>query len=107
MPATVWMQATAVTQTTTVMPATSNFNDDGNIMTAHNRRKASNSRNESDGPPTHERHQKQLEGEGGKVGSWKGRSEGAEGCLQKQHGGRPTAADTIGTSQRQQQKEDP
>jgi hypothetical protein len=101
------MQATTVTQAITVMPATSNFKDDVNIMTAHNRRKASNSRNESNGPPTHGSHQKQLEGEGGKVGSWRGRSEGAEGCLQKLHGRSPTAAGTIGTSQRQQQKEDP
>jgi hypothetical protein len=35
-----------------------------------------------------------------------------QGCLQKhcsqqQHGGRPTAAETIGTSQRQQLKGDP
>jgi hypothetical protein len=46
------------------------------------------------GPPTqYERHQKQE-------------------CLQKQeswqqHGGRPTEEETIGTSQRQQQKGDP
>jgi hypothetical protein len=47
MPATVWMQVTAVTQTTTVMPVTSNIKDDSNIMTAHNSRNARNSRNES------------------------------------------------------------
>jgi hypothetical protein len=41
------MQATAVTQATTVRPAASNIKDDSNIMTAHNSRKASNSRNES------------------------------------------------------------
>jgi hypothetical protein len=47
MPATVWMQARAVTQATTVTPATSAIKDDSNIMTAHNSRNASNSRNES------------------------------------------------------------
>jgi hypothetical protein len=40
MPATVWMQATAVTQSTTVTPATSNIKDDSNIMTAYNSRNA-------------------------------------------------------------------
>jgi hypothetical protein len=47
MPATVWMHATAVTQTATVMPATSNTKDYSNIMTAHNSRNGSNSNNES------------------------------------------------------------
>jgi hypothetical protein len=47
MPATVWMQAIAVTQATTVTSATSNIKDDSNIMTSHNSRNASNSRNES------------------------------------------------------------
>ncbi len=47
MPATVWMQATAVTETKTVTPATSTFKDDSKIMTAHKSRNASNSRNES------------------------------------------------------------
>ena len=42
MPTTVWMQATAVTQATTVRPAASNIKDDSNIMTAHK------SRNEKD-----------------------------------------------------------
>ncbi len=48
------MQATAVTQETTVTPATSHIKDDSNIMTAHN------SRNEATtGPPTqYEGHQK-------------------------------------------------
>jgi hypothetical protein len=32
MPATVWMQAIAVTQATTITPATSNIKDDRNIM---------------------------------------------------------------------------
>jgi hypothetical protein len=44
---TVWMQATAVTQATTVAPATSNTKDDSYIMIAHNNRIASNSRNKS------------------------------------------------------------
>jgi hypothetical protein len=45
---TVWMQATAVTQATTVAPATSNTKDDSYIMIAHNNaRNASNSRNKS------------------------------------------------------------
>jgi hypothetical protein len=48
MPATVWMQAIAVTQATTVMPATSNIKDDSYIMTSHNSRNASKSRKESD-----------------------------------------------------------
>ena len=49
MPVTLWMQAIAVTQATTVAPATSNSKDDSNIMTAHSSRNASNSsRNESD-----------------------------------------------------------
>jgi hypothetical protein len=88
------MQATAVTQATTVMPATSNIlrmteiswplttagTQAGAVMKA------------TTGPST-PRHQKQQ-------------------CLQKQwsrqqHGERPTAAETIGTSQRQQQKGDP
>jgi hypothetical protein len=38
MPATVWKQATAVSQVTTVRPATNNIKDDSNIMTAHNSR---------------------------------------------------------------------
>jgi hypothetical protein len=42
MPATIWMQATAVTQATTVTPTTSNVKDDSNIMTAHNSRNESN-----------------------------------------------------------------
>jgi hypothetical protein len=48
MPATVWMQAIAVTQATTIAPATSNSKDDRNIMTAHYSRNASNSRNKID-----------------------------------------------------------
>jgi hypothetical protein len=47
MPATVWLQATAETQLSTVMPATSNSKDESNIMIAHNSRNANNSRNES------------------------------------------------------------
>jgi hypothetical protein len=39
MPAAVWMQATAVTQATTVTPAKSNIKDDSIIMTAHNSKK--------------------------------------------------------------------
>ncbi len=46
MHATVWMQATAVTQAA-VKPATNNIKDDSNIMITHNSRKASNSKNES------------------------------------------------------------
>jgi hypothetical protein len=95
MPATVWMQATAGTQAATVTPATSNINDDSNIMTAHNSKNASNSRNVSNNrmANTYGRHKKL-------------------GCFQKQlcrqqHGGRPTAAETRGTSQPQQQKGDP
>jgi hypothetical protein len=41
------MQATGVTQATTVAPATSNIKYDSYIMTAHNSRKESNSRNTS------------------------------------------------------------
>jgi hypothetical protein len=41
MPATVGMQAAAVTQATTVTPATSTIKDDSNIMTAHDSRNAS------------------------------------------------------------------
>jgi hypothetical protein len=46
MPSRVWMQATAVTHLTTVSPAASNSKDDSNILTAHSRRNAGNSRNE-------------------------------------------------------------
>jgi hypothetical protein len=42
------MQARAVTQATTVAPATSNCKDDSKNMTAHNIRNASNSMNERD-----------------------------------------------------------
>jgi hypothetical protein len=97
MPPTVWMQATAVTQATTVTPATSNFKDDGNIMTAHNSRKASNSRNESNNRTTTTWTPPKAAGWGGGKG-WELEG-GNEGCLQKQHGGRPTAANTIGKSQ--------
>jgi hypothetical protein len=41
------MQAIAVTQATTVKPTTSNIRNDSIIMTAHNSRKARNSRDES------------------------------------------------------------
>jgi hypothetical protein len=34
MPVSFWMHARAVTKATTVMPATSNIQDDSNIMTA-------------------------------------------------------------------------
>jgi hypothetical protein len=44
MAATVWVQAIAVTQATTVTPATRNIKDDCNIMTAHNSRNESNNR---------------------------------------------------------------
>jgi hypothetical protein len=79
----------SMTQAMTVMPATSNIKDASKIMTARNNRNAINSRNES---KQYGRHQKQ-------------------GCLQKQcsrqqHGGRPTASETMGTSKRQQQKGD-
>ncbi len=47
MRASVWMPAIAVTQATTVTPATSNLKNDNIIMTAHNSRKARYSRNES------------------------------------------------------------
>jgi hypothetical protein len=47
MPSPVWMQATAVTQVKTVTSATSKIKDVCNIMTTHNSRKESNSRNES------------------------------------------------------------
>jgi hypothetical protein len=48
-PATVWMQAIAVTlEATTVAPATINSKDDSNIMAAHNSRNASKSRKKSD-----------------------------------------------------------
>jgi hypothetical protein len=47
------MQATAVTpQATTVAPETINSKDDSNIMTTHNSRNASNSRNEIDNRTT-------------------------------------------------------
>ncbi len=61
MPATVWMQATAVKQATTVMPVTSNIKDDSNILPL-----TTAGMQATTGPPTqYERHQKQ-------------------GCLQKQ-----------------------
>jgi hypothetical protein len=41
------VQATAVTQATTLTPAICNRKDDGNIRTTHNSRNASNIRNES------------------------------------------------------------
>jgi hypothetical protein len=41
------MSVIAVTQATTVTPATSNFKNDSIITTAHNSRKTRNSRNES------------------------------------------------------------
>jgi hypothetical protein len=46
MPAIIWMQEIAVTQATTVTPATIKIKDDSNIMTAHNCRSTSNIRNE-------------------------------------------------------------
>jgi hypothetical protein len=47
MRASVWMPTIAVTQATTVTPATSNIKNDNIIMIAHNSIKARNSRNES------------------------------------------------------------
>jgi hypothetical protein len=77
------MQAIAVTQATTVMPATPNIKDDSNIMTAHNSRNACNSRNESNN----------------RIANTVWTPSKKQGCLQKQlslqqHGGRPTAAET-------------
>jgi hypothetical protein len=94
MPATVWIQATAVTQATTVTPATSNIKDDSNIMTAHNSRNTSNGRNESNNrtinivwtPPK----AGMLEKTVNPSAAWR----------------EAKAAETIGTSQRQQQKGD-
>jgi hypothetical protein len=55
------MQATAVTQATTVTPATSNIKDDSKIMTTHNSRKqVTVGMKATTGPPTqYGRHQQQ------------------------------------------------
>jgi hypothetical protein len=95
-PSTFWMQAPAVTQTTTATSATSTIKDDRNIMTARNSRNATNSRNESNNstattvwPPPKAG---MLEKTAKPATAWR------EG---------PTAAETIGESQGQQQKGDP
>jgi hypothetical protein len=88
------MQATEVIQATTVKPTTSNIKDDSNIMTAHNSRNASNSRNESNNRTASTVWTPSKAGMLAKT-------------VRQQHGGRPTAAETIGTSQCQQQKGDP
>jgi hypothetical protein len=90
------MQSTAVTQTTTVTSATSTIKDDSQIMTAHNSRNATNNRNESNNstantvwtPP--------------KAGMLAKTLKPATALRE-----RPIAAETIGTSQGQQQKGDP
>jgi hypothetical protein len=82
MPTTVWMQASAVTQATTVTPATRNIKDDSNIMTAHNSRNASNSRNESNNRTANTVWTPSKAGMLAKT-------------VKQQHGGRPTAAETI------------
>jgi hypothetical protein len=68
-----------VTQATTVTPATSNIKDDSNIMAAYNSRNASDSRNESN-------------------------HRTANIVWTPSKAGMTTAAEIIGTSQRQQQK---
>jgi hypothetical protein len=88
MPATVQMQATEVTQATTVMSATSNIKNESNFMTAHNSRNESNNRTANT--------------------VWTPSKAGMLAkTVNQQHGGRPTAAERIGTSQCQQQKGDP
>jgi hypothetical protein len=77
------MQATIGMKATTITPATSNYKEDSNIMTVHNSRSESNNRtaNTVRMPPR-------------------------AGMLAKTVKP-PTAAETIGTSQRQHQKGDP
>jgi hypothetical protein len=74
------------------MPATSNIKDDSNIMIAHNSRNASNSRNESNNRTANT------------VWTPPKAVMLAKTVKLAMHGGRPTAAETIGTSQHQQQK---
>jgi hypothetical protein len=89
------MQATAVTQATTVTPTASNIKDDCNIMTAHNSTNTSNSRNESNNRTANTVWMLSKAGILAKpvkpATAWR----------------EATAAETIGTSQRQQQKGDP
>jgi hypothetical protein len=95
MPATVWLQATAVTPTTTEgqQQATLRMTAISWLLTTAGRQTRAGM-NATTGLTTqygcHQKHR----------------------CLQKQwsrlqHGGRPTAAETIGKSQHQQQKGDP
>jgi hypothetical protein len=92
------MQATAVTQATTVMSATSNTKNDSNIMTAHNYRNESHSRNVSNNRTANT------------VCTYSKAGMLVKTVKSAKHGGTQggqEAAETIGTSQRQQQKGDP
>jgi hypothetical protein len=82
------------TSNNSIASATSNSKDDSNIMTAHNSRNASNSRSESNNRTANTVWTPSKAGMLAKT-------------VKQQHGGRPTAAETIGTSQCQQQKGDP
>ncbi len=88
-------KAIAVTQATTVTPITGKIKNDCNIMTAHKNRNTSNSRNESNSRTANTVWTLSKAGILAKTVkpaiAWR----------------EPTAAETIGTSQRQQQKGNP